>query len=208
MRFLFPDLPDGLNVSRETTDQLKSFLDLVVKWNEKINLVAPSTLIEGWERHVVDSAQVFMSVEPQGSKWMDIGSGGGFPGMVIAILARALAPGVQVTLVESDRRKCVFLMEAGRQLNVSVNVVCERVENLPPFGASVLSARALANLGLLLSYANRHLAQDGVAVFPKGRTVGLELDEARRNWMFQSDSCESLTDPAGKIVKIWGLRHV
>jgi 16S rRNA (guanine527-N7)-methyltransferase len=208
MRFQYPDLPEGIDVSRETTDLLKAFLELVEKWNGKINLVAPSTLAEGWDRHVVDSAQIFRYAEGHGAKWLDIGSGGGFPGIVIAIMARQLAPGVHVTMVESDKRKCVFLREACRELNISAKVICDRVENLAPFGASILSARAMASLDQLLTHVSRHLAKDGVALLPKGRNTGQELADAHRNWAFQSESHESLTDPAASIVKIWGLRHV
>lgn len=208
MRFEFPELPAGLHVSRETVERLRGLTAMVERWNPKINLVAPSTLAQSWMRHVVDSAQIWLHAGLREGSWLDIGSGGGFPGLVIAILAQELAPKVQVTLVESDKRKGVFLRECCRELDISATVLCERIENLAPLGASVLSARALTGLDALLCYAAKHLAPEGVALFSKGRNFGLELTEAHRNWHFQLESHASLTDQDGRILKIWGLRHV
>lgn len=208
MRFEYPELLSGLDVSRETTDRLKAFLDLVEKWNPKINLVAQSTLADGWTRHVVDSAQIWLHAGKTQGSWLDLGSGGGFPGLVIAILARELAPRVRVILVESDQRKCVFLRECCRQLDVSADVFCDRIENLAPFGASVISARALAGLDSLLRHCDMHLALDGLALFAKGRGFADEIEDARRNWDFEVESCASHTDPSGRILKVWGLKHV
>lgn len=208
MKFEYPALPSGLDVSRETMSRLRAFLGLVERWNPKINLVAPSSLADGWTRHVADSAQIWLHAGLREGSWLDLGSGGGFPGLVIAILAQELAPSVGVILVESDKRKCVFLRECCRQLDISADVCCERIENLAPFGASVVSARALAGLNTLLLHCQRHLAQDGLAVFAKGRSFADEIEEARRNWDFNLEIHTSHTEPSGSILKVWGLCHV
>lgn len=208
MGFAFPDLPAGLDVSRETSSDLKSLLDLVEKWNSTINLVAPSTLTTGWERHIVDSAQLWRHAAISQGTWLDIGSGAGFPGLVIAILARELAPDLRLVLVESDQRKSVFLREAGRQLGLSTRVICDRAEKIPPIGARILSARALASMTQLLSFAERHLAPTGLAVFAKGRSGEAELEEARRHWAFQIESHPSSVEPEAVVYKVWEIRHV
>ena len=162
------ELPAWMNVSRETLDRLFSFCDLVEKWNPAINLISKSGIAEIWNRHIIDSAQLFQQMPDRAREWCDLGSGGGFPGIVLAILAKQLQPNAQVILVESDRRKSVFLAQASRLLDIDVRVKTQRIEELEPQNADVLSARALAPLSDLCGYAYRHLKPDGVAIFPKG----------------------------------------
>ncbi len=202
------DLPEWLNVSRETHFRLKTLLELVARWNPKINLISAGSLHHGWNRHVLDSAQLWAAANSSMGSWLDIGSGGGFPGLVIAILANEVAPNVRVTLVESDRRKCVFLNEAARQLGVRVEVHSERVESLEPFAAAVVSARALAPLNSLLHNARRHLASGGVALFPKGQSYESELVAARDHWRFDYVAIKSLTDPDAVVLRIENIEYV
>lgn len=196
-----------LDVSRETSERLRDYLALVEKWNPAINLVAPGSLADGWRRHVADSQQLWSLAGVSAGHWLDIGSGGGFPGMVIAILARDLAPGLRVTLVDSDSRKCVFLKEAARSLMLDIEVRKERIETLPPMGADVISARALAPLDSLLGFAALHMKADGLALFPKGRTAQAEIDAARRNWVFDCEATASQTDSEAVVLKIRNIRH-
>ncbi|MBO9443114.1 16S rRNA (guanine(527)-N(7))-methyltransferase RsmG [Phaeobacter italicus] len=197
----------GVDVSRETYDRLKHYESLVQKWSPKINLVAKSTLEDVWERHIVDSVQVCDLVSfPE--TWVDIGSGGGFPGVVVAIIAAEKAPDSQVTLIESDQRKCAFLRTALRECGVRGRVISDRIEKVAPMGAGVLSARALADLSLLLEFAERHLSKDGIALFSKGVQWKKEVDNARSQWRFELESTKSWTEPDAVVLKIEGVARV
>ncbi|WP_072506080.1 16S rRNA (guanine(527)-N(7))-methyltransferase RsmG [Phaeobacter porticola] len=194
-------------VSRETYDRLKHYESLVQKWSPKINLVSKNTLGDVWERHIIDSVQVCQFIEHP-DIWLDIGSGGGFPGVVAAIVAAECSPDCRVTLVESDKRKCAFLRNAIRECSITAEVISERIETVKPMNASVLSARALADLNGLLEYAERHLAIDGVALFPKGIQWKKEVDNARSQWRFDLESTKSWTEPEAVILKIKGVARV
>jgi len=170
------------DVSRETMDRLEAYAALLVKWNPKINLVAKSTIPEVWHRHMADSAQLW-ALAPKGAKsWMDIGSGAGFPGLVIAAIAAEKAPDLKVSLVESDRRKSVFLQSAAREMGITVEVITKRIEALEPQGVDILSARALSSLSQLLEFTTKHRKPEGVCLFPKGARVDSELTEASSCW--------------------------
>jgi len=193
-----------LDVSRETLARLSQYVDIVEQWNPKINLVSRKSLEQIWDRHILDSVQVFRCA-PQGSHWVDLGSGGGFPGMVCAIIAAELMPGAAFTFVESDQRKCAFLRTVARECGVICKVISKRIEAAEPLNADVISARALADLGTLLSYCERHLQKDGTALFPKGATWKKELIDAREQWKFKADPITSLTEPQAVILKIKGV---
>ena len=140
--------------------------------------------------------------------WVDIGSGGGFPGVVVAIVAAENAPDCQVTLIESDQRKCAFLRTALRECGVRGRVISDRIEKVAPMGAGVLSARALADLSLLLEFAERHLSKDGIALFSKGVQWKKEVDNARSQWRFELESTKSWTEPDAVVLKIEGVARV
>lgn len=199
----------GIDVSRETFDTLKAYEALVRRWNPAINLVSKSSLPDLWERHVADSAQVYSACPASAAKWVDLGSGGGFPGLVVAILARELKPELQVELVESDSRKATFLRQAAQILDLVVSVRNERIESLDPLDADVLSARALAALPELLAYAEKHLRSGGIAVFPKGARHLEEVNQAHKSWDFDVDTQPSLSDGSAAILVIRNIhRHV
>lgn len=198
----------GVDVSRETFDALKSFESLVRRWNAAINLVSKNTLPDLWDRHILDSAQLLVLCPKEARSWADFGSGGGFPGIVIAILARELLPDLRVTLVESDLRKATFLRQAAQALSLSVTILSERIESLQPLHADVLSARALAALPTLLAFAEKHLQRDGIALFPKGARHEEELTQARAVWDFDVDTRPSLSDAEAAILVIRNIhRH-
>ena len=201
------DVRTSLDVSRETFDILQRYVDLLEKWNARINLVSPGTLPHLWSRHVFDSAQLYDLAPASTSSWADLGSGGGFPGVVIAILGRD-RQGFSMTLVESDQRKAAFLRTALRECNVTATVVSQRIEDCTPLMADVLSARALAPLETLLSFAERHLAPDGLALFPKGGRASEEVAAAQETWSFACDVCPSRTDSAASILKIGDISRV
>lgn len=192
----------GLNVSRETLGKIEELEALVRRWNPAINLVSKTSLDDLRERHVIDSAQLFSACPPTARQWADLGSGGGFPGLIVAIIARELQPDLEVTLVESDARKATFLRQAGRSLGVRFAVFNERIESLAPLSADVLSARALAALPQLLAYAERHLRQDGLALLPKGARYADELAEARKQWHFEVETRPSQSESGAAILLI------
>ena len=191
-----------VSVSRETFSALEQFAELVRRWNPAINLVSKSTIPDLWNRHIVDSAQLFSHAPPDSKLWLDIGSGGGFPGIVIAVLAKELQPQLKVALVESDLRKATFLREACRTLGFNAQVHSARIESLPPAQADVLSARALAPLPALLAYADLHLNTAGIALFPKGAQYDSELSEARRAYLFDVKLFSSLLEPTAAVLEI------
>lgn len=194
-------------VSRETMERLREFEGLVLKWTKKINLVSSGDAVQIWERHIVDSAQVY-AVAPRKGTWLDIGSGGGFPGIVAAIMAVEAAPEQDFILVDSDQRKCAFLRTAAREFGLNVKVYAQRVDEMPPVGAAVLSARALGDLTSLLGHANHHLAADGVALFPKGASWQAEHDEASKHWSYNLEVIQSETNSEATILKIKELSRV
>lgn len=191
-----------LDVSRETTERLDSYVALLAKWNPAINLIAKSTMPELWIRHILDSTQL-LEVAPENARhWADLGSGGGFPGLVVAILASEKRPELRVTLVESDLRKAAFLNTVVREAGLGTCVCAERIESLPPLEADVLSARALAPLNKLLAYGARHLAEAGVAIFLKGAAHETEIAEALERWRFSVQKHPSRTDPEAVLLCI------
>ena len=198
----------GRDVSRETMSKLQQFADLLCKWNKKINLVSSAGMSDLWERHIVDSAQVF-SYAPQGTgHWVDLGSGGGLPGIVCAVLAQDSLPECRFTLIESDHRKSAFLMTAARELALPLSVLTERAEAAAPQGADIVTARALAPLDQLLPLVMRHIAETGIAILPKGKNHAQELAAAQREWHFEATAHASLTDPLARLLVIKEITRV
>lgn len=200
--------PDWLDVSRETLEKLEAFAALVLQWNRTINLISKASSGEIWQRHVLDSAQLMLHFPPDAKTYVDIGSGGGFPGIVLAIIAAELMPGLQPTLVESDLRKTVFLNESSRKLGLAVNVLRDRAEAVPPLGTDIVTARALAPLGALCAHAERHLAPTGVALFLKGNSHAAEVAAAQQEWRFDLTTHPSKTDPDTALLALKGISHV
>lgn len=197
----------GLDVSRETFDRLHQFENLLIKWNKAINLVSPSTVQDIWNRHILDSAQIIPIAPSTPRSWADLGSGGGLPGIVIAVVLAESSPATKVTLVESDTRKATFLRTAVRELNLTTHVISDRIENIPPLGAQILTARALAPLPALLGYVQRHMDEDGTALLQKGQAAKTEVLDARQDWIFECTSHTSMTDPSASILEIKGLER-
>ena len=197
-----------VDVSRETFERLEGYVVLMKKWNPAINLVAPSTIAQIWSRHVLDSAQIYEISPDKPNIWCDLGSGGGLPAIVVAIMAKELSPETQVDCIESDVRKSTFLRTVVRELELSLTVTSERIEKAEPQNADVLSARALASLDKLCGFAERHLKPEGVAIFPKGENYRQEIDEALENWSFHLDTYPSKTHPEAVILKIGEISRV
>jgi 16S rRNA (guanine527-N7)-methyltransferase len=193
------------NVSRETSDKLAVLVDLIRRWNAVENLVSPADLPGLWSRHVADCAQL-PGLVPDARRWLDIGSGAGLPGLVIALIGPA---GTTVDLVESNQRKCAFLRQAIRATGAPATVHQGRAEAvLSNWTAEVdcFTARAVAPLDRLLALSAPVLLRGGPGLFPKGRGVRAEIADAALNWEFDLVQHPSRIDPDGTILEIRNLR--
>jgi 16S rRNA (guanine527-N7)-methyltransferase len=199
-RFLREMRELGADVSRETLDRLGALVDTLVRWQKAINLVGRTTMEDVWIRHVLDSAQLAPLIPAHAKSLADLGSGGGFPGLVLA----ALRPELDMTLIEVDARKAAFLGEAGRRMALKKppRVVIGRIEEVPAVKADVVTARALAPLGQLLSWADRHRADTAICLFHKGKGWQSELTEATKDWDITCQPLTSKTDRDAVILRI------
>ena len=193
-------------VSRETLARLKAYADILTDWSARHNLVARSTLPDLWRRHMWDSAQLLPLIPATAHTLADLGSGAGFPGLVLA----AMRPTLHVTLHEATAKKCQFLHAAAARMGLSVSVRNARMEDLPRHPFDVVTARACAPLPRLLEYAHRFVGPNTVCLFLKGQNVGSELTEAHKYWIMKPLQIPSVTDSSGAIVELkeLGPRHV
>ena len=202
-----PFTPDAvaeqLNVSRETLARLQIYADLLAAWNKRINLVGPRTLEDVWRRHIFDSAQLLPLIPSSARVLVDLGSGAGLPGLVLAILG---VP--EVHLVEADTRKCAFLREAARVTQTTVALHAERLERIAGFAADVITARALAPLELLLDHAERFIGPHSLLLFLKGSGVPEELTQARKGWRMREMLHPSVSDPSGVVLQLEEVSRV
>lgn len=190
----------GVDVSRETSDRLDSFVETLARWQKTINLVSRATLDEVWIRHILDSAQIVPLIPQSAQTLADLGSGAGLPGLVIA----ALMPHLHITLVESDARKAAFLGEAARRMGLPKvpTVKVGRIESVPSLEPDVITARALAPLSQLMAWAARHKADTTICLFHKGKGWPAELTEAKKEWDISCQATGSSTDLDSVILRI------
>jgi 16S rRNA (guanine527-N7)-methyltransferase len=194
------EFADIASVSRETLGRLSAYLDLLRKWNGAINLVGASTLADPWRRHFWDSAQLLPLLPQDPKVLVDLGSGGGFPGLVLAIAA---GDRMRVHLVESDRRKATFLREAARATATDVAVHTERAETpSDPVKADVITARALAPISVVLELAAAYAQPATQFLLLKGSQTHNELTEARKHWTMDVNVHPSRSDTSGFMVQI------
>lgn len=207
----------AFSVSRETLARFETYERILIQWQKAVNLVAPKTLPEVWHRHFADCAQLGALVPAQTRQLVDLGSGGGFPGLVLAILLaqRARETGSEtprVTLVESDQRKAAFLQEAARMLGLAVEILSKRIENPETQdrlrSVDVVTARAFAPLERLLTWSAGLFGSNTTGLFLKGRDVTAEVEDARRVFGFDVDLVPSLTDPEGRIAVVRHLQRL
>ncbi|MDX8501310.1 16S rRNA (guanine(527)-N(7))-methyltransferase RsmG [Mesorhizobium sp. VK4C] len=193
-------------VSRETFERLQAFEQLFLKWNRSINLAAPSTLDDVWRRHIMDSAQLGR-IAPAAKRWVDLGSGGGFPGLVLGFLL-AERPGASIDLVESNRKKASFLQSVTGQFSLPARVLARRIDDSYAFVSEpeIVTARALAALPNLLDLSAPWLTKGARALFHKGRDYRVEVEESAHRWAFDLVEHPSMTDPHGVILEITDLR--
>ncbi|MFM9865779.1 MAG: 16S rRNA (guanine(527)-N(7))-methyltransferase RsmG [Micropepsaceae bacterium] len=184
-------------------DRLATYVNLLTEWNERLNLVAPSTIPDIWRRHILDSAQLAPLIPPQTKTIVDLGSGAGFPGLVLAILL-ADRPGLKVHLVESTQKKCRFLETVVVATGASAEVHPTRAEDMR-LKADVVTARAVAPLDRLLALAHPFCRPDTIALFLKGRSLNDELTLATKSWTLVATPIPSRSDPSGFVVRVTGL---
>tara|TARA_B100000963_G_scaffold357538_1_gene380009 strand:- start:553 stop:1173 length:621 start_codon:yes stop_codon:yes gene_type:complete len=196
------DFIEGFNVSRETLNSFCEYEALLSKWNKKINLVSPNTIVDLWERHFLDSAQIVNHVVASGKKWVDIGAGAGFPGLVVALLLRDRKIECDIVLVEKNTKKVFFLYEVIRKLSLNVKVINNNIENIEPLNADILTARAFSELKKLIELSVRHRKERGVCLFLKGENYRLELDKTLTYRFFDYDVFDSLSNSSGKIIRV------
>ncbi|MFS3134396.1 16S rRNA (guanine(527)-N(7))-methyltransferase RsmG [Gluconacetobacter sacchari] len=190
------DMPEALR------HRLDRFAAILTRWNARINLVSPRDLPHLWDRHIADSLQLAALVPP-GARLADLGSGGGFPGLIIAIATNA-----DVTLIESDQRKAAFLREAARAAGARVTVLARRIEDIDIPPVQVVTARALAALPQLLEWSSRLLAPNGFCLFLKGRNVDDELTSTAADWHMAVSRLPSRTNADGTILKLGEITRV
>lgn len=192
-----------LGISDDRLAALTVFVDLLEKWQRRINLVAPATVPDVWNRHVLDSAQLWPLIEPLPGPVLDLGSGAGFPGLVLAILGRD-----DVVLVESDTRKAAFLREAARLAGAQVTVEACRIESLHPIRAGIVTSRALATVDRILHYAQSYSDESTVYFLLKGGRADAELTTAESDWRMRVQKIPSITDERGVVLRLEGVTHV
>ncbi|MBT5947986.1 MAG: 16S rRNA (guanine(527)-N(7))-methyltransferase RsmG, partial [Nitrospinaceae bacterium] len=203
-------------VSRETLGRLEAYGSLLKKWQAKINLIGPATLPNLWGRHFLDSAQIAPlikerfadSLETTPLVHVDLGSGAGFPGLVLAILGTEQGLNLDVHLIESDQRKCAFLREAARITDTQVTLHEARIDAVTPFPADIVTARALAPLDKLLGYAARFWSPETEAIFLKGQDVDKELMQATKSWSMVTSKLTSRTESTGTVLCVKEVRRV
>ena len=186
-------------VSRETLMRFQRYADLLLDWNSRHNLVSPGSLEDLWRRHFWDSAQLAPLVPSTAGTLADLGSGAGFPGLVLAELLRNR---VRVTLFEATAKKCAFLAAAAKTMDLTVAIENRRMEEGSKDHFDVVTARACAPLPKLLGYAQHFLGPNSVCLFLKGQNVGSELTEAHKSWIMGVRQIPSLTDPSGVILEL------
>ncbi len=192
-------------VSRETFERLKLYQSLLVDWQKKFNLVSNSSIENAWVRHFEDSVQLFQYI-PQGAESLvDFGSGAGFPGMVLAVVASEKTPYLNVSLVESVKKKTVYLNEVADKTGTDVEIINDRIENLSSRKFDVVTSRAMTSLSKLLDYTFPFCHAKTLCIFPKGRSYAEELSEAHKKWKFKCDIKPNLISEEGKILIITNI---
>ena len=191
------------DVSRETLERISIVVNVLDRWRETYNLIGPSERDHLWRRHILDSLQVWSLRQSDDARWIDLGSGAGFPGLITACAAAGGSG--HVSLVESAGKKAGFLRRAAREADLPVTVFAERIERVSRETYDHVTSRALASLPRLLEYASSFFAKGGTCIFLKGKGVDAEIEDARRAWSFDFDLKQSLSDPEGRVLIIRDL---
>lgn len=195
------------NVSRETINELKKYEALVVEWNNKFNLISKSSVQYIWERHILDSLQLCQFIKNTDKIMYDFGSGAGFPAIVLSIVGKQLFPKLKIFLVESITKKALFLNTVKNELNLNIEVINDRIENIKAENIDLISSRAMASLDRLIDYSKPFCNKNTRLIFPKGSKYKEEIDLSLKKWKFDFDIIQSKTDETGKILYIRNIRR-
>ncbi len=199
---------DTYNVSRETYQKLERLVALLNEWQAKFNLVSNNSLPEVWQRHIADSAQLFKYLNKRVDSVYDVGSGAGFPALVLAVMAQEQYPRLKFTLIESIGKKTLYLNEVKTVLNLNnVTVLNKRTEDLTLPPADVITARAVASLDKLLGYVFKFTNRQTKLIFPKGKSYHEELETAAKLWNFKLEVCKNETSADGVVLLLENLRR-
>lgn len=199
------ELLDSLNVSRETLANLEQFVSILKTWNARINLISRQTIDDIWARHIVDCAQIVPYLPGNNITVLDVGSGSGLPGAITAIITQE-DTSMRHVWIESDTRKCAFLHHIVTKLKLSVQVINNRIEEVEPQNADILTGRALAPLTDMLAFGDQHLRPDGTALLHKGQTYRAEIEDAKQHWNFVVNPYRSITNPDAAILEITEIK--
>ncbi len=189
-------------VSRETCDLLRLYYDMLVSWNKKINLVSRKSIKTTWNRHFLDSAQLWLYLPQKANKWLDFGSGAGFPGLVIAFISKELKPDLKIVLVEKNKKKALFLNEVVNKIGLNVEILSNNVELIRPQRADVITSRAFGKLDHLLKISYKHQNKDTTALFPKGINFTEEIIISKKKWSYELERIKNIIDSNSFILKI------
>jgi len=198
---IFQLLNRHVSVSHETLDRLFLYHDLLLKWQSKVNLIGPDTIPDSWNRHFLDSLQLLNYLPDPSVRIADLGSGAGFPGMVMAIAGME-----NVHLIESDTKKILFLKEVARITSTKVLLHHCRIEGHPIDHVDVVVSRACSSLEKLFALSSDYVSHETICLFHKGKNYSIELEEAKNKWDFDPIVYKSITDPLGVVLKIEHLR--
>lgn len=197
------DIDCVATVSRETLLRLQTYAELLIRWNQKINLVSPETISDLWRRHIADSIQLAHLAPVETQSWVDLGSGAGLPGLLIATVRQDIAPLEQMVLIDSDSRKSAFMAEASRAMEVPVTIETRRLGGATELRSfDVISARALAPLPKLLDYAEPFISDGTICLFPKGQSRSSEIEAASVTWCMKIEQIASQSGEGGAVLRI------
>ena len=196
------------SVSRETLERLKTYEASLHEWQKKFNLVSNASLEDAWNRHFLDSMQLFNFIPKTARNLCDFGSGAGFPGMVLAIMAKEKTPYLKVSLIESIKKKTLYLNEVNKITEANAVIINDRIENIPPQSFDVITSRAMASLKDLLNYTKKFFGKNTVCIFPKGKSYAEEIAEAEKFWKFDCKIVPSEMSSEGVILIITNLSAI
>jgi 16S rRNA (guanine527-N7)-methyltransferase len=196
----FDLLNQHIAVSRETFERLSLYHDFLLKWQNKVNLISPDTIAHAWQRHFLDALQLLPLITNINAKIIDLGTGAGFPGMVLAI-----AGATNVHLIESDTKKILFLREVARITDTNVMLHHGRIEEKLTSPGDIITSRACSPLGTLLQLASNYVSHETICLFHKGKNYSKEIDDANIHWSFIPDIVESITDSQSAILKLTSI---
>lgn len=188
--------PTGFDVSRETFEKLEAYHRLLLKWQKSINLISPNTINDVWHRHILDSAQFIKHIDGRASTIVDIGSGAGLPALILSIM------GINIHLIESDQRKCIFLKEVSRALQLDTTIHNERIEKCAIDSVDIITARACASLDTLLDLTRTLRIEKTICLFAKGKNYDKEIEDAKKTWSFDFIAHQSVTDDQATILEL------